>query len=91
MWNYILGSSIALIGLIVLILLIYYIASRANVSKRKKFFEELHNNLKIGDEVVFSNGIYGKIKHISEDFADIEVKSGAVVKVSRYAISDIIK
>ncbi|MDL2310555.1 preprotein translocase subunit YajC [Peptostreptococcaceae bacterium OttesenSCG-928-C18] len=91
MWNYVLGSSIALIVLIVLVLVVYYIINKKNINRQRKHFEEIHKILKIGDEVVFSNGIYGKIKHISKDFVDIEIKSGAIMKVSRYAISDIIK
>lgn len=90
-WSYVLGSSIALLILIGLILLIYSIFSLTTVKKRKKHFEDLHNNLKVGSEVIFSNGLYGKIKHVYDDFVDIEIKSGVVIKVSRYAISEIIK
>ena len=91
MWNYVLGSSISLIILIVLVLIIYYIVNRRNVNRQRKHFEEIHENLKVGNNVVFSNGIYGKIKNISKDYVDVEIKSGAIMKVSRYAISDIIK
>ena len=89
-WIYVLGSSIALLFLIGLILLIYAIFSFTAVKKRKKHFENLHNNIKVGSEVIFSNGLYGKVKHVYEDFVDIEIKSGVVIKVSRYAISEII-
>lgn len=90
-WSYVLGSSIALLILIGLILIIYSIFSLTTVKKRKKHFEDLHKNLKVGSEVIFSNGLYGKIKHVYDDFVDIEIKSGVVIKVSRYAISEIIK
>lgn len=89
-WNYVLGSSIALIILIGLILLIYAIFSFTTVKKRRKHFENLHKDLKVGSEVIFSNGLYGKIKHVYDDFVDIEIKSGVVIKVSRYAISEIL-
>lgn len=91
MWNYILGSSIALIGLIILVLLVYAILNYSSTKKRRKYFEELHTNLKVGSEVIFSNGIYGKVENVYEDYLDIKVKSGAILKVSRYAISEIVR
>lgn len=90
MWNYILGSSISLIGLIVITLIIYLIINRRNLNQRKKHFKELHTDIKVGSKVIFSGGIYGKVVKIYDDFVDIEIKSGSVMKVSRYAISDII-
>lgn len=91
MWNYILGSSISLIILIVLTLLIYYIINRRSIKRRKKHFEELHTSIKTGSEVIFSGGIYGKVIKVYDDYIDIQIKSGPIMKVSRYAISDIVK
>ncbi|QQK07018.1 preprotein translocase subunit YajC [Miniphocaeibacter halophilus] len=90
-WNYVLGSSIALIILIILVILIYSILNYRSVKKRRKYFEDLHKSITIGSEVIFSNGIYGKVRKIQDDYLEIEVKSGAVLKVSRYAVSEIIK
>jgi len=90
-WNYVLGASIALIILIILVLLVYSIFNYRSVKKRRKYFEDLHKSISVGSEVIFSNGIYGKVKRIQDDYLDIEIKSGAILKVSRYAVSEIIK
>lgn len=91
MWESILAASIVLIAFIILIVLVYYIVSSRGMKQRKKHFESLHQNLSAGQKVSFSNGIYGTIQAVHEDTVDIQVKSGAIMTVSRYAISDIIK
>lgn len=91
MWESILAASIVLIVFFIVIVLVYYIISSRGMKQRKKHFETLHQNLSKGQEVHFSNGIYGTIQAVREDTVDIQVKSGAIMTVSRYAVSDIIK
>ena len=79
----VLSSSVALLGLLVVMGLIYTIWSQINMKKKQKYFKELHTELKPGQEVLFAGGIYGTVK------VHIKVRSGAVVDVSRYAIQEI--
>ncbi len=88
--NSILGASIALIFLIFIIVIIYYFVANSKLKKQKEHFSNVHQNLKVGSKVIFSNGIYGKIIKIDKDTVDVEVKSKAVMTVSRYAISSIV-
>ena len=78
----VLSSSVALLGLLGIMGLIYTVWSQINMKKKQKYFKELHTELKPGQEVLFAGGIYGTVK-------GIEVRSGAVVDVSRYAIQEI--
>ena len=82
----VLSSSVALLGLLVVMGLIYTIWSQINMKKKQKYFKELHTELKPGQEVLFAGGIYGTVKGIE---GQIKVRSGAVVDVSRYAIQEI--
>ena len=77
----VLSSSVALLGLLAIMGLIYTIWSQINMKKKQKYFKELHTELKPGQEVLFAGGIYGTVQ--------IKVRSGAVVDVSRYAIQEI--
>ena len=79
----VLSSSVALLGLLVIMGLIYTIWSQINMKK------ELHTELKPGHEVLFAGGIYGTVKGIEGEKVQIKVRSGAVVDVSRYAIQEI--
>lgn len=90
-WTNIFYSSIVLIAFIVIILGIYYFISTRGMKRQKEHFKEMHQSLKVGQKVQFSQGIYGTLKRIGEETVDIEVKNGAVLEVSRYSISDIIK
>ena len=84
----VLSSSVALLGLLVIMGLIYTIWSQINMKKKQKYFKELHTELKPGQEVLFA-GIYGTVKGIEGEKVQIKVRSGAVVDVSRYAIQEI--
>lgn len=85
----VLSSSVALLGLLVIMGLIYTIWSQINMKKKQKYFKELHTELKPGQEVLFAGGIYGTVKGIEGEKVRIKVRSGAVVDVSRYAIQEI--
>ena len=58
----VLSSSVALLGLLVIMGLIYTIWSQINMKKKQKYFKELHTELKPGQEVLFAGGIYGTVK-----------------------------
>ena len=83
----VLSSSVALLGLLVIMGLIYTIWSQINMKKKQKYFKELHTELKPGQEVLFAG--YGTVKGIEGEKVQIKVRSGAVVDVSRYAIQEI--
>ncbi len=86
----VLNSSIALLGLLAIGAIIYYILSFTRIKKRRQHFEDLHNSLAVGQEVEFSNGLYGVLTSVGQERCDIRVKSGAIISVSRYAITEIV-
>jgi preprotein translocase subunit YajC len=90
-WELILASSGVSIVLILIILGLYAFFSSRGMKKQKEHFTDLHTQLKPGDKVQFSNGLFGTIKRVGKETVDIEVKSGAVIEVSRYAVSEIVK
>ena len=53
----VLSSSVALLGLLVIMGLIYTIWSQINMKKKQKYFKELHTELKPGQEVLFSPAV----------------------------------
>lgn len=91
MWQNILYSSIAVIIIIVLIILVVYLVNMRNMKQQKNHYREIHENLKIGNKVIVLNGIYGSVDKINDDTIDLKVKSGAIIEVSRYSITKIIK
>lgn len=70
---------------------IYYLSTRRGYKKQKENFEQLHLNLTEGQKVEFSNGLIGTVVETGVEFCDIQVKSGAVITVSRFAITQIVE
>ncbi len=89
-WESILGASIALIILILLIALVAFIRYSRTMKKQKDRFTKVHTELKPGVKVIFGNGMYGTVREVRDQTVDIAVKSGAIVEVSRYVISEIL-
>lgn len=91
MWGNVLSSFIVMLIFVILMLTIYYLISARSIKQRKEHYVKLHNRLSEGQMVSFANGIYGTIVGIGKETVDIRVKSGAVMTVSRHAISGIVK
>ena len=79
--------SIVIIVFVIVTLGVYYIFTRKNFKQQKEHFEQLHLHLKAGQVVEFSNGLIGEIVKVEDEFCDIKIKSGAIIKVSRFAIT----
>lgn len=68
------------------ILLIWLFLFRPQ-QKRMKAQRELMANLEIGDEVLTSGGIYGRIDSFDEGTVFLEVQDNIILKISRSSIS----
>lgn len=90
-WQNVLAACAALLILIAIMGVVYAIYSAVKANKQKAYFAELHANLKVGQRVAFAGGLFGKLVRVGEETCDVEVKSGAVIEVSRYAIQEISK
>lgn len=89
-WQNVLASSFVLLAMIAFFGLIFGIRNFSSMKQRREHFKTLHENLTVGNQVIFSNGLRGKVKRVGKDTVDIEVKSGTIIEVSRFAISEII-
>jgi preprotein translocase subunit YajC len=71
-----------------LFVLFYFMLIRPQ-SKRAKEHRDLLAKLAVGDEVVTSGGILGRITDAGETFISIEVAKGLVIKVQRFQIAQL--
>lgn len=88
---YILGSSITLLGFILVMGLIYTAFSYFKMKKQRNYFQEVHTELAPGMEVMFGGGIFGTITKVGKEKVVVKVKSGALLEVSRFAIQEVSK
>lgn len=87
----ILASSIVFLVFLAVIGIIFTVLNYRRMSKQKDYYKDVHTELETGKKVAFSNGLIGTLKRVGKETCDIEVKSGAVIEVSRYAIQEVIK
>ena len=81
------GSAWPIVVFLVLIFVMFYFLMIRPQRRRQKEHDELVRGLKVGDRVITSGGIYGKIKSISQDSVILEIESGATMRVARNSIA----
>jgi preprotein translocase subunit YajC len=69
--------------------LMYFMIIRPQ-SKRAKEHRKLLEALSKGDEVVTTGGMVGKISAVGENFLEVEVSEGTVVKVQKQAVTAVL-
>jgi len=80
------GGSMGMILMMVALFAIMYFFMIRPQQKKQKEVQEMRKNLKVGDSVVTSGGIYGKIKTVEDMAFIIEIAEGVKVKVDKASI-----
>ena len=79
-------TFLLLIGFFVLI---YFLMIRPQ-NKARKAHEELVAGIEVGDEVVSSGGLLGRVTKISDQFFEINLRDNNRVKIQKAAISNVL-
>ncbi len=87
------GGSSSLMSFlpIILIFIVFYFLLIRPQQKRSKEHRALLSNLKEGDQVITSGGIYGRITGIRDDKVTVEISDKVRVKVNRGNIAGVVK
>ena len=80
------GSLGSILPMILIIVVFYFFMIRPQVKKQKDQ-KNFVNELKIGDKVVTTAGIHGKIATITDTYFLIELDNNVKIKFDRSAIS----
>ncbi|MCL1933082.1 MAG: preprotein translocase subunit YajC [Candidatus Azobacteroides sp.] len=80
------NSGMMSILMIVLLFVIMYFFMIRPQQKKQKEVQKMREALKVGDRVVTSGGIFGKIKEIEDTAFIIEIAEGVKVKVDKASI-----
>ena len=71
-----------------LVVILYFFMIRPQV-KRQKEHKKLVDALQKGDEVQTMGGLMGKVTEIGENFCNVEIAEGTVVKIRRSAVESV--
>jgi preprotein translocase subunit YajC len=80
------GSSLSLLVPLLLLGGFFYVFMIRPQKRKLRQHEDLVSTLVPGDEVVTIGGIVGYVKSIHDDYINLEVSEGCVVRVLRQAI-----
>jgi preprotein translocase subunit YajC len=85
------GTS-QLLGLapMILIFVVFYFLLIRPQAKRAKEHKAMVAALGVGDEVVTSGGILGRVTETGEQFLTVEIANGVQVKVQRHTVSQVL-
>jgi len=76
-------ESLTPIIFLVVIFAVFYLFMIRPRQKQQKAHEEIMKELRRGDKVITSGGIYGQIESASEEIVILKIESGAMMKVAR--------
>ncbi len=79
-------SSIYMIVFVVLIIAMLYFTMIRPQRKQQKQRQEMMSQLKRGDKVITSSGIYGEIEGVSEASFVLKIESGATIRVTKGSV-----
>ncbi len=85
------GSQIWSFLPIIFIFVIFYFLLIRPQQKQKKEHQNLLANLKVGDNVLTSGGIYGRVTGLKDDKVTVEISDKVRVKVNRGHIAGVVK
>ncbi|MDD4488972.1 MAG: preprotein translocase subunit YajC [Paludibacter sp.] len=81
------GGGMSGILMMVLIFVVFYFFMIRPQQKRQKEIKKQRENMQVGDKVVTSGGIYGKIREIKEDnTVIIEIAENVRIKVDKSSV-----
>ena len=78
----------SLLPLVFIFVVFYFLLIRPQ-SKKAKEHKQMVASLAKGDEVVTNGGLLGKVTKVGDNFVDLELAEGIVVKLQRHAVGSV--
>lgn len=79
-----------IIYVVAFIAIFYFMAIRPQ-QRQRKAHAALLASLKKGDSVITASGIYGTVKRVEDNLVVVEIARGVTIKMTRSAISQIVR
>tara|TARA_R110002049_G_scaffold63439_11_gene168647 strand:+ start:2405 stop:2728 length:324 start_codon:yes stop_codon:yes gene_type:complete len=84
------GSPLGMLLPMVVIFGAFYFLLIRPQQKKQKAHQALVAGLGVGDEVMTAGGILGKVTHVSEHYAAVEIADGTTIKVQKASVSQVV-
>ena len=83
------GGLMSFLPLIIIFIIFYFLLIRPQM-KRAKEHRKLVAELAVGDEVVTTGGLLGRITKVGESFLTVEVADNLQLKLQRHAVASVV-
>jgi len=83
------GSALGALALPVIILLIFYVLLFVPQQRQRKRLQQMQHDLKAGDKVILSCGIYGTVVGVEDDTVQLRVAEQMRIKVSKQSVASL--
>ena len=83
------NAFIQLLPLVLIFVVFYFLLIRPQ-TKRAKEHKAMVAALAVGDEVVTSGGMLGKVTEVSDQFLTVEIADGVAVKIQRHTVQSVL-
>ena len=83
------GGMSSIIMMVVIFAIFYFILIRPQQKKMKEH-KKLVDDLKKGDEIVTSGGIYGTVEGLTPETLTVKIAEGTKVKITRSSVAAVI-
>ena len=80
------GSSTSSLIMLALVFVVFYFFMIRPQTKRQKEIKQQREAMKVGDQIVTSGGIYGKVKDIKDATVTIEIADNVRIKVDKNSV-----
>jgi preprotein translocase subunit YajC len=80
------GANWTMPMMLVLLFVIMYFFMIRPQQKKQKEIQKMRESLKVGDRVVTSGGVYGKVKEVEDTAFIVEIAEGVRVKVDKASV-----
>jgi len=83
------GSLLDLWPMLAIFVIFYFLLIRPQ-QKKQKAHTALVSALNVGDEVITSGGMLGKITGVSEHYAIVKISEGTEVKIQKTSVAQVV-
>ena len=87
--------QIVLAILVVVVFLLYLVAiplaKQRAMKKQAAIVDQMHANLKLGDQIVLIDGIVGTIRGLDQENVRVEIADNTIINVKRMGIAGVTK
>lgn len=74
---------------LILIFVIFYFLLIMPQRKKQRAHQEMMRNVKKGDKIITSGGVYATINRVKQNYVEVEIASGVTIRIQRSSISNL--